>query len=85
MQLHLYYALLRDVCLIMVIQILICLNLYQSNLLHNFEEQIEKIIIPSLLNLVKENNEDFHIDCVSVSLNQLLFTFDFYLLKIKSF
>ena len=31
-----------------------------------FLDQIEQIIIPCLLTLVKENNEDFHIDCISV-------------------
>lgn len=36
-----------------------------------FKAQIEQLIIPSLLNLVKENNEDFHIDCVSVSIFRL--------------
>lgn len=40
------------------------LCIVERQLLNN--EQIEKIIIPSLLNLVKENNEDFHIDCVSL-------------------
>jgi hypothetical protein len=29
-------------------------------------DQIEQIIIPCLLSLVKENNEDFHIDCISL-------------------
>jgi hypothetical protein len=39
-------------------------------------DQIEQIIIPSLLNLVRENDEDFDIDCVSVSdLNTLYFFF----------
>lgn len=41
------------------------LCIVERRLLDN--DQIEKIIIPSLLNLVKENNEDFHIDCVSVN------------------
>ena len=30
-------------------------------------DQIERSIIPGLLNLVKENNEDFHIDCIQVN------------------
>lgn len=33
-----------------------------------FLGQIEEIIIPCLLSLVKENNEDFHIDCITVSI-----------------
>ncbi len=33
----------------------------------HFEEQIENIVIPCLLNLINDNNEDFHIDCISVS------------------
>lgn len=41
---------------------LICI--VERQLLNN--EQIEVIIIPSLLSLVKENNEDFHIDCISL-------------------
>lgn len=40
------------------------LCIVERQLLNN--DQIEKIIIPSLLNLVKENNEDFHIDCISL-------------------
>jgi len=40
------------------------LCIIERRLLDN--NQIENLIIPSLLNLVKENNEDFHIDCVSL-------------------
>lgn len=29
-------------------------------------DQIERTIIPGLLNLVRENNEDFHIDCIQL-------------------
>ncbi|RMZ95186.1 serine threonine- phosphatase 4 regulatory subunit 1 [Brachionus plicatilis] len=40
------------------------LNLVEKQLVDN--RQIEEIIIPCLLSLVKENNEDFHIDCITL-------------------
>lgn len=43
------------------------LYIIEKQLLDN--NQIEQIIVPCLLSLVKENNEDFHIDCVSVGFN----------------
>ncbi|CAF0880913.1 unnamed protein product [Brachionus calyciflorus] len=40
------------------------LSIVEKQLVDN--RQIEEIIVPCLLSLVKENNEDFHIDCITL-------------------